>query len=204
MRRIYTWLKKQPYRGLIHLAAISDQQQADKDRLNSYKINVIGTRNIAHVAVKYKLKVFYISTDYIFDGLTGNYQESDKPSPANWYGFTKYAGELEIQQVLKDFCIIRTSFRPIIWPFPTAFSNIYTSADYIDIIAAEIALAIKLNTKGILHLGTRKKPMYQLAKKRNPQVKPEICQLKTLPKKRYFNLDHWLSIKYKHAKLKNL
>jgi dTDP-4-dehydrorhamnose reductase len=106
---------------------------------------------------KHHVRVYYISTGYVFSGINGEYKESDSPNPCNWYGFTKYAGKIEIQRMLKNYCIIRTSFRLSLWPFPTAYTNVLTSADYTDIIAREINDAITYNMSGIIHIGTKKK-----------------------------------------------
>ena len=86
---------------------------------------------MAKIANEKNLKIIYISTDYVFPGTKGNYSETDLPSPANWYGYTKLAGEWEIRLNSQNWCIIRTSFRPLKWSFPTAFTNVFTSADYV-------------------------------------------------------------------------
>jgi len=59
--------------------------------------------------------LIHYSTDYVFGGdgrLSGPYQETDKPSPLNVYGRTKFAGEQEIaRRALNglDYYLIRTS-----------------------------------------------------------------------------------------------
>jgi len=186
--------------GVIHLAAISDQKLADKERLKSYEVNVIGTRNVAEAAKKNRLKLFYISTDYVFPGLNGGYSEKDTPNPPNWYGYTKYAGELEIMASGCKHCIMRTSFRPVDWGFPTAYTNVYTSADYVDVIANEIALCITYDLGGIIHIGTHRKSFYELARARNPRIKPEECTDPTFPKSRDLDISKWLSEKAKRVK----
>ena len=190
-------LKEKKVDGIIHLAAMSDQKLAEKERLKSYQINVIGTRNVADAAKKYGLKMFYTSTDYVFPGTRGNYSELDVPWPANWYGHTKYAGELEIMNSGCKYCIMRISFRPIKWIFPTAYTNIYTSADYVDVIAKEVALCISYELDGIIHIGTPKKSFYDLAIQRNPGIAPEECADPEVSKVRYFDLSKWLSEKEK-------
>lgn len=177
--------------AIIHMAAISNQTQANSDKTLSYRTNVIGTRYVAEAAASFSVKIFYISTDYVFPGTIGNYKEEDNPSPANWYGYTKLAGELEIQNSNTKYCIIRTSFRPIMWQYNTAYTNVYTSADYIDIIAQEIAFAIKLDLRGIIHVGTAKKNMYELARLRNPNVLPEIAD-PLIPSRRDLCISKWL------------
>ena len=180
---------------ILHLAAFCDVNATEKDKPLTYRINVQGTRNVAEAAEKFNKKIVYISTDYVFPCTAGGYKETDQPNPFSWYGFTKYAGELEIQSKVDNHLIIRTSFRPSIWPFPTAYSNVFTSADYVDIIADEIALCLNKATDltGVIHIGTPIKTMYELAKKRNPGVLPE--EFTGTYKKRDFSLEKWEKIK---------
>lgn len=55
--------------------------------------------------------MIYISTDYVFDG-EGNepFEVTDKPNPINYYGQTKYEGELEVQKLLDKYSIVRISW----------------------------------------------------------------------------------------------
>lgn len=191
---IMRYIKKNTPSAVIHMAAISNQIQAAKDKRLSYETNVLGTRYIAGAANSFKLKIYYLSTDYVFSGTLGNYREEDSASPANWYGYTKLAGELEIQNSNTRHCIIRTSFRPISWPFKTAYSNVYTSADYIDIIALEVAQVVKLDIQGIIHIGTNKKTMFELASRRNTNILPEAAG-GSIPKHRDLCIKKWLAIK---------
>ncbi len=193
--QIESVVKKQKFDAIFHLAAYTNQKLADKEKSKCYETNVIGTRNVVSVAKKYSLKVFYISTDYVFPCTSGNYSETDIPSPVNWYGFTKYAGELEVQNATNNYCIIRTSFRPTKWDFPTAYSNVFTSADYVDVIANELKLCLDLNLSGIIHIGTAKKSLYELAKIRNPDVTPQVCTDTAVPKLRDLNISRWLNEK---------
>lgn len=57
---------------------------------------------------KTNLKIIYISSDVVFDGVSGNYKENDLPNPINWYGTTKYHSELLIKQI-PDHAICRTA-----------------------------------------------------------------------------------------------
>lgn len=194
-------IKSSKFDAVLHLAAISDQRYAAKEKALSYQVNVIGTRNIANAARKYGVKLFYISTDYVFSGSEGNYMETDNAAPANWYGFSKYAGELEIMNVMEDFCIVRTSFRPSKWGFPTAYTNVYTIADYIDIIAEEIMLCLAYDLNGVIHIGTPTKSFYQLARIRNQNIVAEECNDETFPKRRDLNINKWLLEKRRRSKL---
>jgi dTDP-4-dehydrorhamnose reductase len=55
-------------------------------------------------------KVFYLSTDYVFDGTAGPYGESDDPNPINAYGRSKLAGERATALVNGQSFIVRTSW----------------------------------------------------------------------------------------------
>lgn len=94
---------------IIHAAALTDLEFCEKNPEIAYKINVIGTKNILKVAEKCNAKIVYICTDYIFDGKTGNYLESDNPNPLSIYAKTKLRGEELIRKNYDDFISIRTS-----------------------------------------------------------------------------------------------
>jgi dTDP-4-dehydrorhamnose reductase len=188
-------MKATPYTAVIHLAALTDPAMAATHPKEAYKINVVGTRETARAAMRHGLPIYYLSTDYVFNGRTGDYREDDIPSPANWYGATKYAGELEIHEAGGTFGIFRTSFRPEYWHFPTAYSNVYTSADYTDVIARDVAEAISNKIQGLIHIGTAIKTFFELARQRNPKIKAEECTDPAFPKRRNLNIERWLSMR---------
>ncbi len=98
---------------VFHCAAYTAVDKAeDEGKELDEKINVLGTQNIAEAAEKSKAILFYISTDYVFDGTKKNglYAPEDQPNPQNEYGRTKYAGELAVQKASSKFYIIRTSW----------------------------------------------------------------------------------------------
>ena len=87
-----------PAVGLIHLAAFTDvsaahQQSGDRDG-DCYTINVVGTERIAEYCAERQLPWVYLSTDFVFAGdRDAPYEESDPPSPIEWYGETKSMAE---------------------------------------------------------------------------------------------------------------
>lgn len=185
--------------GIVHLAAIASRKAAEENKPLSYAVNVIGTRNVAQASAKFNKKIIYISTEIVFDGSRGDYKEEEPTSPRDWYAFTKYAGELEIQNTTKNYLIIRTTFRPSNWGFPTAYTNVWTTGDYVDIIAKEIALALNYDLTGLIHIGTPKKTWYELATRRNPEVKPEEFPDPTFLR-RDLNIEKWEKLKHANSK----
>lgn len=157
---------------LIHCAAYTDVPHAEIEKDKAVLSNIIGTYNVANYAHKYGWKVVYISTDYVYNGISGNHKETDITNPINWYASTKLAGE---SFMVDDDLIIRTSFKPRnLWTdrFYRAFSDVYTSADYADVIAKKICDLIGSGEQGIFNVGTERKSIYDLAKQTNPDVKP--------------------------------
>jgi dTDP-4-dehydrorhamnose reductase len=94
---------------VIHAASETNVDKCETEKEHSWKINVEGTRNIALACSKIGAKLVYISTDYVFDGEKGNYDEKDKPNPINHYGVTKLEGEKQAIQHCKNYAILRTS-----------------------------------------------------------------------------------------------
>lgn len=158
---------------IVHTAAYTNVGGAEKDREACWNANVVGTRNVAAAANAVGAKLVHISTDYVFDGQTGGYREGATPGPVvNYYSLTKLVAE-EAARAATKHLILRTSFRPREFAYPVAFSDVYTGQDYVDIIAPEIALAVTnaLTIQDeVLHIVTERKSVYELAKRRKPDV----------------------------------
>ncbi len=95
---------------IFHCAAYTAVDKAEDDRDTCYEVNVNGTKNIVDAAKMVNAKVVYISTDYVFDGTKdGIYDVNDDTNPINYYGYTKLAGEKEVEK-LDDYLIVRISW----------------------------------------------------------------------------------------------
>lgn len=96
---------------IIHCAAYTAVDKAEEDQKNCYNINVLGTEYLAKAAKGVNAKFLYISTDYVFDGQgTLPFTVVDNPKPINYYGLTKYHGEIAVQKFLSDYYIVRVSW----------------------------------------------------------------------------------------------
>lgn len=73
------------------------------------KINGSGPGILAKIAKEKSIPVVHYSTDYVFDGEKGEYNELDKPAPISNYSRSKLLGEEEIQKNADKFYLIRTS-----------------------------------------------------------------------------------------------
>jgi len=93
---------------VVHAATLTDVDKCELNKELAWKINVEGTRNLVEAASMMGSFVFYISTDYVFNGEKGNYKEQDKPDPINYYGLTKLEAE-KIVTSQKEYFIARPS-----------------------------------------------------------------------------------------------
>ncbi|MGN7169711.1 dTDP-4-dehydrorhamnose reductase [Paenibacillus cellulositrophicus] len=97
--------------SIIHCAAYTAVDAAETDIDGAYKVNAVGTRNVAVAAEKVSAKLVYISTDYVFNGRSAvPYQEYDNTDPQSVYGKSKRAGEVLVQSLLSRYFIVRTSW----------------------------------------------------------------------------------------------
>lgn len=95
----------------INCAAYTAVDKAETDIEKANDINVLGAKNLALACVKNDVVLVHISTDFVFDGNSSlPYLETDKPNPISVYGETKLKGELEIEEILSHYFIIRTSW----------------------------------------------------------------------------------------------
>jgi dTDP-4-dehydrorhamnose reductase len=97
--------------AVIHCAAYTAVDAAEDNEEICRKINAEGTENIARVCKKYKLKMMYISTDYVFDGQGKRpWEPEDERHPLNIYGSSKYEGELAVESILEQYFIVRIAW----------------------------------------------------------------------------------------------
>lgn len=94
--------------AVVHPAAWTAVDACESDPDRAFRVNALGTRHVADGARRVGAPVFYVSTDYVFDGTkTGPYDEFDPPAPASVYGASKRAGERELDP---GSTIVRTSW----------------------------------------------------------------------------------------------
>ena len=95
----------------INCAAYTNVEQAEELINEAFKINAEAVGFLAECCNNSNTKLIHISTDYVFDGQKKSpYLETDVTNPINQYGRSKLAGEEKIQEVIKNYFIIRTSW----------------------------------------------------------------------------------------------
>jgi len=92
-------------------AAMTNVDQNEVDKELATKINTEGPKNVLEACKKTDSKFVFMSTDFIFDGISkeGNYNESDTPNPLSYYAKTKYHAEQVIINSEVEYTICRTA-----------------------------------------------------------------------------------------------
>lgn len=149
---------------IIHAAAYTDVDGAEYERDLCYRTNVLGTRHLSELGAP----MLYISTDSVFDGLCGDYNEEDLPYPKNFYSLTKLLGEREV----KEGWIIRCSPKARPWGPEAAYTDRFFSAEYVDQIAEKIVYAVENlgHLPRVVHIGSKRRSHYEMAIETVPDV----------------------------------
>jgi dTDP-4-dehydrorhamnose reductase len=166
---IKKYLKRIKPNYLIHLAGLSRPMNIhEKDIIQSINKNIIGTANITKVCYKFKIKLIYISTCYVYPGKKGKYCEESPLLPINNYAWSKLGGECSVQ-LYKNSLILRASVTEKPFIHKRAFIDFKTNFIFHDDLIPKI---IKLlDCKGIINIGGKSQSVYEFAKNYNPKIK---------------------------------
>jgi len=80
---------------VIHCASLTDVDLCETQKELAREVNVLGTKAVADSISGSETNLIYISSDSVYDGRKGNFLETDPIRPMNYYGVSKYEGELE-------------------------------------------------------------------------------------------------------------
>ena len=167
---------------VIHLGAMTGVDLCEKDQDNALKINSQATEILAKESSKTNAFIVYVSTDYVFDGNTGMYEENDATNPLGFYGKSKLLGEKSIQNFSSDWCIARTStpfgLHPTKKSFPMwiienlqkqnqidVLSDQFTSPTYVPNLSKMLIEISERHLGGIFHVaGATKISRYEMAR----------------------------------------
>lgn len=96
---------------VLHLAAATDVDRCEQEPDWAYRVNSIGTQNVALACLATGATLVYISTAGVFGGDKPEpYTEFDEPDPANVYGAAKLAGERIVTSLLTQYYIVRAGW----------------------------------------------------------------------------------------------
>lgn len=123
---------------VVNASAFTDVDRAEtlEGSSEAWRVNALGVANLAAAARSADLVLVHISTDYVFDGLSGSPYAEDHPvNPMSVYGRSKAAGDLAAASVARHY-ILRTSWLYGDGPrnFPSAILRKAEMYDTIDVV----------------------------------------------------------------------
>ncbi len=172
---------------IMHCAGLSRPMHIhEKDIKKSIDLNIIGTSNVVKICEKYKLKIIYFSTGYVYGGTKGNYSEQDPVKPFNNYGLSKLAGECAVSMYARSL-ILRITMTEKPFPYKKGFSNLKTNFMFYEEFIK--ILPFLITKRGIINVGGKAQSVYAFAKNHNPNItKTKVLKRDNLPLNQTMNL----------------
>jgi dTDP-4-dehydrorhamnose reductase len=78
---------------IINAAGFTSVDRCESEKREAYLINGLSLKEIVRYCRVRRKPLIHISTDYVFDGNDGNYNEESIPNPINFYGLSKLIGD---------------------------------------------------------------------------------------------------------------
>ena len=159
----------------IHAAAYTrPMNKHQKNADISIETNIIGTANVVLECMSRRIKLVYISTDYVYPGVKGEFSEDEalSPYPGNndgvtKYGWSKLGGECAVK-MYDGSLILRVCMCNYPFPHTKAAIDIKKSLMY-DYEAAAAVLQL-LGEKGTINVGGPSQSVYDFVKQTNPKI----------------------------------
>ena len=127
--------------AVIHAAAYTDVDGCERDPDKAFRVNGLGTWNVATACARIGATLVYISTDFVFDGEKGEpYTEYDAVNPLGHYGASKLAGETHVRTVCRKHFIVRTAWLYGVHgkSFPRAMIDLARTREEISVVADQV------------------------------------------------------------------
>ena len=167
-----TFLASRP-EVVVNLAAMADVGAAEREPERAWAVNVGGTAEIVRQCREHDARLVFMSTEYVFDGASGPYDEDDSPAPTTQYGRTKLDAEREVASLGDRGSIVRTS---IVYGWPLqrhrnfvpmlierlrsgqqyrASTSVMRSPVYVEHLADGVAGLVEQRLPGVHHIAGR-------------------------------------------------
>ena len=121
-------------RIIIHCAAERRPDRCERDPESTMRLNVETTARLAKWSAATGAWLIFISTDYVFDGVTPPYTPEAPTNPLNLYGRSKRDGELAVWAETSDACVLRV---------PLLYGEVETLGES---VVTDLARQIRANT----------------------------------------------------------
>ncbi|TCC92270.1 SDR family oxidoreductase [Pedobacter frigiditerrae] len=157
--------------GIIHTAAMTNVDTCHIEREAAYQLNVIATQTLVSLCEEFNIHFIHLSTDFVFDGADGPYDEAAKPNPVSYYGETKLQAEELVITSNAKCAILRTILvygivsdmsrsNIVLWAKSALekgnplniVNNQYRMPTFAEDLADACLLAVETEAQGIFHI----------------------------------------------------
>lgn len=122
--RVRRILEKYQPEVIINTAAMTQADLCEKNKERCYRVNVEAVKKMVEYCSYQDIHFIQLSTDFVFDGKAGPYDEKDVPNPVNYYGESKYKAEQIVANAMCSGTVIRTILVYGVTPYMSR-SNIF-------------------------------------------------------------------------------
>lgn len=174
LKKMERLIKKIKPEIIIHAAAVSRPMDLhEKDIQKSISTNIIGTSNVVNLCQKYRIKLIYFSTNYVYPSKKGNYKEYNPLLPFNNYAWSKLGGECAVH-MLKNSLILRICMTEKPFMYKYAYTNLKTNFMFHEDLAKVFFKLI--NKKGVINIGGPAQSVHNFAKKYNKKIRKKVLK----------------------------
>ena len=158
---------------IINTAAMTQVDDCEVDKKACDLLNVSVVEWLAEISDNKNAHLIHLSTDFIFDGIKGNYKETDVPNPLSYYGLSKLKSEEVLINSKIDYTILRTILvfgkvydmsrsNIVLWVKSmlekgkeiTIVNDQYRSPTYVEDLALTCKIAIDKRARGIYNISS--------------------------------------------------
>lgn len=158
---------------IINTAAMTQVDDCEGDKEACDLLNVTVVKWLEQVSDLINAHLIHLSTDFIFDGIKGNYKETDIPNPLSYYGVSKLKSEEVLINSKINYTILRTILvfgkvydmsrsNIVLWVKSmlekgkeiTIVDDQYRSPTYVEDLALACKIAMDKKAKGIFNISS--------------------------------------------------
>lgn len=158
---------------IINTAAMTQVDDCEGDKEACDLLNVTVVKWLEQVSDLINAHLIHLSTDFIFDGIKGNYKETDTPNPLSYYGVSKLKSEEVLINSKINYTILRTILvfgkvydmsrsNIVLWVKSmlekgkeiTIVDDQYRSPTYVEDLALACKIAMDKKAKGIFNISS--------------------------------------------------
>lgn len=95
--------------AVVNCVAFNDVDGAEDRPELAFALNAEFPGRLAIWTRQNRVPLVHYSTNYVFDGIRGEYRESDAPAPLSAYGLSKWRGEQQVAENGGQWYVLRTA-----------------------------------------------------------------------------------------------